>query len=184
MHKGRLFVFASPSGGGKNTIINMLRSKHPDFRYSISATTRIQSKDEIDGVHYYFVSSELFGEMIKKGKLLEYEQVHSDYYGTPKEPIEETLFNGGTMLLDLDVKGALHLKMLYPCTTTIFLLPPSMEALRERLIKRHRESADRIEARLNAAMIEIAEAEKFDYRIVNDNLEKAVSEVEKIILKI
>jgi guanylate kinase len=178
---GKLFVFASPSGGGKNTIINLLREKHPELKYSISATTRPQSAEEIDGVHYYFISTGRFVEMIKRDELVEYEQVHSDYYGTPKGPIEDVIRKGETMLLDLDVKGALHLKKLYPCTTTIFLLPPSMEVLKDRLTKRRRESMERIEARLQAAHIEIAAADKFDYKVVNDDLDMAVKEVENII---
>jgi len=178
-----ILVFASPSGGGKNTIINRIRAVRPIIEYSISATTRPQGNGEIDGQHYHFVSHERFEQMILGDELIEFEQVHGLYYGTPRWHIDDVISRGGAVTLDLDVKGALHMKKLYPFATLFFLLPPSIEILRQRLLKRRRESAEKIESRLKAAQNEIAFAPLFDYQIVNDDLDTAVAEVLAIVDK-
>ena len=176
-----IIIIASPSGGGKNTVINRLRELRPEIQYSISVTTRPLGNNEIDGQHYYFVTPERFKEMIAGGELIEYEQVHGYYYGTPRANIDMVVKNGGAIALDLDVKGALHLKEMYPFAETFFLLPPSIEVLRERLQKRRRESDELIDLRLKAAREEISRSTEFDYRIVNDDLNQAVAEIFDII---
>jgi len=176
-----LFVIASPSGGGKNTIINRLRQARPEIEYSTSVTTRPRGQGEKDGSPYYFVSSQRFREMISGGELVEYETVHGFYYGTPHGAIDRVISGGKSMALDLDVKGALHVKEMYLQATLIFLVPPSLEVLRERLLKRKRESQATIEARLEAAEKEIAQSEEFDYVVMNDDLEQTVSEVLAIV---
>jgi len=180
-NQSAIFVLSSPSGGGKNTIINRIRALRPVIEYSVSVTTRPKGNGEIDGNHYHFVSKEQFEEMIIDGELVEYEQVHSYYYGTPRRLIDDVISRGGAIALDLDVNGALHMKELYPFATLIFLMPPSIEVLRERLLKRRRESPVKIEARLQAAQAEIAAASQFDYRVLNDDLETAVKEVLAIV---
>jgi len=176
-----LFVIASPSGGGKNTIINRLRHARPEIEYSISVTTRPIGQGEKDGSPYFFVTDERFREMISGGELVEYETVHGFYYGTPHGAIDRVISGGKSMALDLDVKGALHVKEMYLQATLIFLVPPSLEVLRERLLKRKRESQATIEARLEAAEKEIAQSAEFDYVVMNDDLEQTVSEVLGIV---
>ena len=176
-----IIIIASPSGGGKNTVINRLRELRPEIQYSISVTTRPRGSKEIDGQHYHFVTPDSFKEMIDNGELIEYEEVHGHYYGTPRSNIDKVAENGGAIAFDLDVKGALHLKKLYPYTVTFFLLPPSIEVLRTRLQKRRRESDKIIDLRLEAAKEEISRSDEFDFRIVNDDLDQAVAEILEII---
>ena len=176
-----LFVISAPSGGGKNTIIRKIIRRRPQIKYSISATTRPIREGEKNGEHFFFVTDEEFQDMINNDRLIEYELVHGHYYGTQKGSIEDLQRTGGCMLFDLDVKGGLHLKRLFPRTTLIFLLPPSMETLKQRLIKRRRESLDLIEIRLQNAREEMKAAQQYDYRVMNDELDKAVSEVLIII---
>ncbi len=174
-------MLASPSGGGKNTIINRLLKKFPELEYSVSVTTRKPGRGERSEEHYHFVSREEFERMIEQDELVEYAEVHNNYYGTPRRKIEEAIAQGKSVVMDLDVQGALKIKSLFPSAVLIFILPPSMEVLKERLVKRRRESAQKIEARLKAAEWEIEQAHLFDHQVVNDDLESAVEQVAKII---
>ncbi|NQS98831.1 MAG: guanylate kinase [candidate division Zixibacteria bacterium] len=176
-----LFVISSPSGGGKTTIIKRVIQRRPDIQYSISTTTRPIGDGEKDGSAYYFVTYEEFQEMIKNGRLIEYEKVHGHFYGTPKEPIENAVVSGAAMIFDLDVKGGLHMKELFPGAILIFLMPPSLEVLKRRLFNRKRESYNDIDYRLKNAADEMKAAEKYDYRVLNDDLDKAVDDVLAII---
>jgi guanylate kinase len=180
-NRGRLIVFAAPAGGGKSTIIKRLRDAHPDWSFSCSATTRKPRAGETDGQEYYFLSREEFLSRVKAGKFLEHEEVHGDLYGTLKQPMDERLERGETVIFDLDVKGALTVKKVYPEALTIFIMPPSMSILRERLLSRHTESAEAVERRLSRADLELKLAPQFDVCVLNNDLEAAVVNVEGAI---
>jgi guanylate kinase len=182
--KYHLFVISAPSGGGKTTVINQIIALYPDIKYSVSITTRPPSPQEKNGKAYFFVSTDDFKSLNAKGLLLEFEEVHGNFYGTPKEPVEEVVANAGSMIFALDVKGGYHLKQLYPRTTLIFLLPPSMKILRQRLKMRGRETTESIKFRLQRAKREIAASLKYDYRVVNDDLTSTVQEVSEIIERV
>ena len=183
MSSGRLLVFAAPAGGGKSTVIGRLRAAHPDWTFSISATTRNPRPGEVDGREYYFLSREDFLRRVNAGEFLEHEEVHGEMYGTLIAPTRERLERGETVIFDLDVKGALNLKQHFPEAMSIFLLPPSREVLRQRLVSRHTESPEVIERRLARADMELALAPRFDAQIVNDNLDQTVVQTEAAIAR-
>jgi guanylate kinase len=174
-------VLSSPSGGGKNTVIQHLLAKYPHFAYSISATTRPPRPGERDGQPYWFLSREEFIRRREAGDLLEWEEVYGDLYGTPRRPAEEAAAEGRCVLFDLDVKGALHLKEIKPDSILIFLEPPSLKVLEERLRKRGADSEERLRRRLAQARWECRQACLFDYRVVNDRLEETIRTVTSII---
>ncbi len=180
--RGCLFVFSSPSGGGKTTIIKRIFEIYPQLKFSVSATTRPCRADEIDGKAYWFLKRADFERMINENRFVEYEEVHGEYYGTLREPVEEALAAGECMIFDLDVKGGLHLKRLYPEAALIFIMAPSLQVLKQRLINRG-ETEEAAAQRLKRAEMEIEEALDYDYLVVNDDLERAVKEVAVIIEK-
>ncbi len=177
----RLFVISSPSGGGKTTIVKELRKEGFDFAYSISATTRPPRKGEKDGVDYIFLDQKTFLKQIKEGAFLEWAKVHGYYYGTLKEQIDRYLSEGKRVLLDIDVQGGLHLKNTRSDTVLIFLAPPAIEVLEERLKKRGTESSEVIKRRLEIAKKELQMADQYDFQVINDNLKDTVKEVKAII---
>ena len=177
----RLFVISSPSGGGKTTILKELKKEGFDFAYSISATTRPPRKGEKNGVDYFFLDETTFLKQIKEGAFLEWAKVHGYYYGTLKSQVDRYLSEGKRILLDIDVQGGLRLKNARSDTVLIFLSPPSIEVLEERLKKRGTESTEVIEKRLEIAKKELQMAEKYDFKIVNDNLKDTVEKVKTII---
>ncbi len=179
--KSKSVAISAPSGGGKTTIIKKLFAKHHNCILSISATTRAPRKGERHGIDYYFISENEFEEMIKNDLFLEYEKVHDNYYGTPKSELEKLKRGEVVLFFDVDVKGALNIKKTFPETLLLFIAPPSIEELRNRLKKRKTDSAAVIEKRLARAEMELKEAEKFDYIVINDHLNKAVAEIESII---
>lgn len=174
-------MFASPAGGGKSTIIQKLRERHPDWTFSVSATTRQSRPGEVHGREYYFFTRDEFLKRVNAGEFLEHEDVHGELYGTLIVPTRERLDKRETVIFDLDVKGALNVKHYFPDALTIFVLPPSREVLRERLMQRHTETPELIEKRLSRADMELALAPKFDVQVVNDDLERAVNEVDRAI---
>jgi guanylate kinase len=152
------------------------------MRFSVSATTRGRRQSEVNGKDYFFLTKEDFEKKIQGDELVEWERIYNDYYGTLKSEVESTLRAGDAMLFDIDVKGALSVKMKYPADAVlVFIQPPSVEALRERLEHRHTESEEVIRKRLERVPMELEKGKEFDHRIVNDNLEKAVAEVDAII---
>lgn len=179
--KGRLIVLSSPSGGGKNTIISRLIQRNQNFVHSISVTTRSIRPGEEDGNPYCFSTVEKFSKMRDRGEFLEWEEVHGNYYGTPGKPVEEALSKGLDVLFDLDVKGALKLKKSHPEVLIIFLMPPSIKILEERLRKRGSEDEKQLQARLKVAKWECEQAKQFDHIIINDDLKSAVKAVEQIV---
>lgn len=174
---------SSPSGGGKTTVIKkMVEEKNNDYAYSISMTTRPIREGEIDGRDYLFVGHAEFEDMIEAGRFIEYERVHDWYYGTPKASILQWLGQGKTVLLDLDVMGALRLKKKFgKKALLIFLKPPSEEILRRRLEERSTETPRQIARRLERVAAEMAKADEFDVIIVNEDLEKTIRQVKKEI---
>jgi guanylate kinase len=181
--KSPYIVFSAPSGGGKTTIVKMLHKKYPQTVISVSATTRPKRPGERDGVDYYFLTREEFERKIKEGKFLEYEEVHGNYYGTLKEVVDNHVRDDRVVLFDIDVNGALSIKKHYPNAILIFIKPPSEEVLVERLKKRHTETEESIRRRLQRLPYEYEQAKKFDYVVVNDDLEQTLKQVEEIILE-
>lgn len=180
-HPGKLFIISGPSGAGKGTIAKRILEE-TDLEFSVSMTTRSPREGEIDGVHYYFVCEDEFVKHIENDGFLEHAQVFGNRYGTPKGPILERLEKGTDVLLDIDVQGALQIKQNYPNGVFIFILPPSMAELRKRLTGRGTETAEVIEMRLGKTLTEIAYVDKYDYLVVNGDLEEAVNRVRSIII--
>lgn len=178
---GKIVVLSAPSGAGKTTICKEIIKRHPNARLSISATTRPRRPHETDGVDYYFMSEEEFMDKVKKGEFLEFEQVHGNWYGTLKSELDKAKDSDSILLFDIDVNGALNIKRLAPDAILIFIMPPSREELIERLKNRKTEDEETIRRRLERLPYEFEQSKKFDYVVINDELEKAVSEVEKII---
>lgn len=178
---GRLIVFAAPAGGGKTTVIRAVRAKLPDWQFSCSATTRAPRHGEVHGEDYFFWSRDEFLSRVAAGEFLEHEEVHGNLYGTLRTVVDKALAKGETMVLDLDVKGAASIKSHYPDALTIFIKPPSLEILKERLEKRATESADVVAKRLARAEMELAQADKFDCVIINNEIDEAVAAVLRCI---
>ena len=180
MSNRKLLIVSAPSGSGKSTIVNYLMKEHPEFKFafSVSATSRPPRGEEKDGVDYYFISPEEFRRHIKNGDFLEYEEVYEDrLYGTLKSQVEEKLAAGMNVVFDVDDKGGINIKRYYgDKALSIFIQPPSIEALRERLIRRNTDEMAQIEKRLAKAEYEISFAPQFDCIIVNDDLERAKQE--------
>ncbi|HEX8947487.1 MAG TPA: guanylate kinase [Dissulfurispiraceae bacterium] len=180
--KGSLFVVSAPSGAGKTTLCQRLCAELPDMKHSVSYTTRTPRPGEINDVHYTFVSKEEFLGMRERGEFIEWAEVHGNLYGTSRKRIEEMTASGLNVLLDIDVQGARQIKGCFPDNSAfIFILPPSMEALRKRLTGRMSDSAEVIERRLKNARGEIGEYKNYNYVIVNDILEEALKELISIV---
>lgn len=175
---------SAASGAGKTTLKDLVIKDFPDIKYSISATTRKPREGEIDGVHYFFKTKEEFEQMIKDNALVEYNLVHGNYYGTPKSFVEKTLAEGNRVLFDLDVFGKVNFDKVYPDATGIFIMPPSDEELERRLRGRGTDSEEVIQLRLANAKKEIEFAKtkgKYEYTIINDDLQKAADELRAIL---
>ena len=177
---GRILIFSAPSGSGKSTIVNYLMKEHPEFRlaFSVSATSRPPRGQEQDGVDYYFLTPEEFRSHIEQDDFLEYEEVYEGrFYGTLKSQVEEKLAAGWNVVFDVDVKGGINIKKYYgDDALSVFIQPPSIEALRERLIRRNTDEMAQIEQRLAKAEYEMTFAPQFDRILVNDDLEVAKQE--------
>lgn len=178
---GNLFVVSAPSGAGKTTLCQRLKDVLNDIRFSVSYTTRSPREGEINNVHYTFVDEEEFRSMISEGEFIEWAEVHGNFYGTSKKRVEDIISSGFDVLLDIDVQGARKIKDYYPQSVLIFVLPPSIEALRKRLLGRRTESEDAIRKRINNAIDEIKEFVNYDYVIINNILDEAVKDLLSII---
>ncbi|MBR5805100.1 MAG: guanylate kinase [Clostridia bacterium] len=180
--KGLLLVISGPSGVGKGSVINILRERRSNIKLSVSATTRGPRPGEIDGVHYFFIDEPTFRSMIDGDEFLEYMHVfNTHYYGTPRSFVMEELEAGNDVVLDIDVQGAMKVKASYPDAVLVFIAPPSMSELKERLIGRGTETADQVERRFKTAFEELKQAGNYDYIVVNDILDIAAGKVENII---
>ena len=178
MGKRSFLALAAPSGGGKTTLCKMLLSKYPHTTVSTSYTTRRPRGQERDGVEYHFVTREKFESLIQKNEFIEWAEVHGNLYGTSKNILEEQSKTGKTILLDVDVQGVDSLKAVFgDRCLSVFILPPSMEALEERLRSRNTESEEKIQERLAAAKLEMKYANRFDRQIINTELEKSFQEL-------
>ncbi|WP_294187080.1 guanylate kinase [uncultured Clostridium sp.] len=180
-NRGILIVISGPSGAGKGTICKALLEKHDNIFISVSATTRNPRQGEIEGVNYYFLTKEAFEEKVKENGFLEYANVHGNFYGTPKVNVEKMLDEGKDVILEIDIQGALQVKDNFKEGVFIFILPPSMEELKQRIIKRGSETEESLMTRFKNAYKEINYVSKYNYAVVNDKLEVAVSKVESII---
>jgi len=178
----KLFVLSGSSGVGKGTVIKEFLSKHPEFRLSISCTTRGKRDGELHGINYFFISTEEFKACAERGEFLEWAEFSGNFYGTKKSFVEECLNNGENLILEIDTKGALNVKKLMPEAVLIFIAPPSVEELEARLRGRHTETEEAIQKRLASIKLEIENSKKFDYVIVNDTVENAVIKLEKLML--
>lgn len=181
MRNGLLIVISGPSGVGKGTVCKRLLNDNDRIHLSISATTREARAGEIDKVSYFFIDKPKFETMIENEEFLEYAYVHGNYYGTPKDYVLDKIEKGNDVLLEIDIQGALKVKEIYPDGVFIFILPPSMEELKKRIINRGTEDNDTIEKRFMAAYKEIEYVFKYDYAIFNDEIELAVKRIESII---
>ena len=181
--KGQLFIITAPSGTGKTTIIrNILKKNIDGLSYSISHTTRKPRKGEINGLHYYFVDRATFEKMIKANEFLEWAVVYDQLYGTSLSSIDRELSSGIDILMDVDIQGAREIKRKYPESSSIFILPPSIDSLNERLQRRSKDDKKHIELRLKNAVEEIQKCREYDYIVVNNDLKQAIKEIEAIII--
>jgi guanylate kinase len=179
--RGRLIVISAPSGAGKTSIARAILERMAGFRFSVSATTRPKRETETDGVDYFFLTKEEFLHRVQGAKFAEWEEIYGNYYGTLRSEIDQALASGERILFDIDVKGGLSIKRLYPEALLIFVEPPSLEVLYERLRSRRTESEVTLKQRMERVPMELAMGAGFDHRVVNDVLERAIAEVEKIV---
>lgn len=177
---GKLIVFSGPSGTGKGSVCGEL-IKRGGYEFSVSMTTRAPRPGEVDGVSYYFVSQQAFDETVKKGGFLEYVHKFEKSYGTPKKQILDKMARGTNVILDIEMEGALNVKKIYPEAILIFVLPPNLKVLKDRLVGRGSETAEQIAIRQKDIQKEIAQIENYDYYIVNDEINAAADRVEKIV---
>ena len=181
MQKGLLVIISGASGTGKGTVCKKLLAENPNIFYSISATTRKPRQGEVDGREYYFITVDEFKIWIAEEKFLEYAEVYGNFYGTPIHKIEERLRRGEDVLLEIDIQGALNVMKKRPDGVYIFLLPPSIEELKNRITGRGSESPETLERRFQAATSEIATGKKYQYAVVNDTVEAAVAKIQNIL---
>jgi guanylate kinase len=180
--KGQLFVISAPSGAGKTTIVEALKRRFKDLAYSISHTTRLPRKGEVDGKDYHFVTRKTFEKMIEGQQFVEWAEVYGNLYGTGFSTLEEKLSSGSDILLDLDIQGGKNIRDRFKNSVLIFLLPPSLDILENRLKKRATDSEEVIERRLGEATSDIRNCSWYDYLIINDDLETAIKETLSVIL--
>lgn len=178
---GSLYIVAAPSGAGKSTLVNALLQRESAIRLSVSYTSRGPRPGEQDGVHYHFVSSDVFMEMVERGEFFEYAIVHGDLKGTARSAVEQQLALGVDVLLEIDYQGARLVRHLMPDAISIFILPPSREELERRLRSRAQDSDEVIRRRLAGSRAEISHAHEFDYIIVNENFERALDDLTTIV---
>lgn len=179
--KGLLIVLSGPSGVGKGTVCGALRGHAPDLVYSVSATTRAPREGEVDGVNYFFKSKDAFKRMIEQDELLEWAEYVGNFYGTPADFVRKTINEGQDIILEIEVKGAMKVKQKFPEGVFIFLMPPSLDELRSRIVGRGTESDDSIRERMLAARDELALIEHYDYAVVNDDVASACDRIKSII---
>lgn len=179
---GRLIVLTGPSGVGKGTLLKSLLARHSELHYSVSFTTRSPRPGEIHGKHYYFTNRSQFEQMVAQGEFLEWAEFAGNYYGTPKKAVAEQILAGNSVLLEIELDGARQIHSFFPNALRIFILPPSLEELEQRLRGRGQDSPEAIARRLRRAQEEIDAAGEFDIQIINDNLATAVEKIAAVLL--
>lgn len=182
--RGLLIILSSPSGAGKSTLARRLMEWDPDLRFSVSATTRAPRPGEVDGIHYHFCTRQDFLAMVKSGDMLEHAEVFENLYGTPRAPVEAAMTQGQDTVVDIDWQGGRQIRAsaLGPQAVSIFILPPSMTELRQRLVARAQDSAEVIENRMSKNASEIAHWQEYDYVLVNDDLDKTEADLRAILI--
>jgi guanylate kinase len=178
---GKLFVFAAPSGAGKTTLVHAVVTKHPELRFSISYTTRKPRRNEANGVDYLFVDEDEFMRLRDAGEMLEYANVFDHYYATSRSQVEKHLADDRDVILEIDWQGARQVRESMPECVTIFILPPSVRELERRLRDRRTDAPEVIERRLRDALADMAHWDEFDYVIINDDLDRAISDLESVL---
>jgi guanylate kinase len=178
---GHLYIVTAPSGAGKTTLVRLLFENDPGIRVSISSTTRAPRPGEQDGREYHFVDAEKFLAMVSRGEFIEWAEVHGNYYGTSKQWIEEQMTAGNDVLLEIDWQGARQVRKVFPDAVGVFILPPSLDALQQRLAGRGTDSADTIARRIAAARDEMRHVDEFDYVIINDDLQQALGNLLSVV---
>lgn len=181
MNKGKLYIIAAPSGAGKTSLVKAMVQSTPHVRVSVSHTTREMRPGEQDGVNYHFTTVDSFKEMLAEGVFFEHAEVFGNYYGTSEKWVREQLDKGEDVILEIDWQGARQVCKLMPEAVTIFILPPSLEALRERLTGRGTDDVDIIERRMSQAVSEMSHYDEFDYLVINDEFDLALRDLQTII---
>jgi guanylate kinase len=179
--RGHLMVISAPSGAGKTSIARAILERHPAMRFSVSATTRSRRAAEVEGGDYFFLSRKEFEARVAAGAFVEWEEIYGDLYGTLRSEIDRALAAADTLVFDVDVKGGLSIKRLYPEAVLIFVRPPSVEELLERLRNRRTEDPTTLARRMERVPMELSLGERFDHQVVNDELARAVDEVDRIV---
>ena len=182
--KGKIVAISAPSGSGKTTIVRRILKDIPELIFSVSATTRKRRKDEKEGADYYFITENEFKKKIDNNEFIEWEKFYDYYYGTYKKVVDIAVNDGKTVILEVDVKGALSLKRIYPDAVLIYIVPPSFDEIVNRLVKRKTEDHADLQKRIDRAKMELELKDKFDYFVDNTELEKAVEETESLIRKL
>lgn len=182
--KGKLLVVSGPSSVGKDSLVTALLTNYPNIHLSISTTTRAPRNDEVNGLNYYFTTTNEFNDLINKGEFLEWAEYNGNLYGTSKRLVNDYLSRGQSVILIIEVVGAGVIKSLYPSGTFIFIKPPSIEELELRIRSRGLDSEEAIKSRMERAKVEIEEAPNFDYVVINDYFDKALNELNKIVEEI
>ena len=181
MGRGRLVVISAPSGAGKSTIARAILEAHTTLEFSVSATTRQVRNGEQEGRDYFFLTKEEFRRRIEAGDFVEWEEIYGNYYGTLRQEVDRALESGQHILFDIDVKGGLSIRNRYPESLLIFIRPPSLQVLRERLRDRKTENDDAVSLRMERVPLEMQLGVGFDYQVVNDDLPRAIAEVNAVV---
>lgn len=180
--KGMLMVISGPSATGKSTIVKEYLKRNPQIKMSVSATTRQPRPGETDGVNYFFLNKDVFRKRLENGEFLEHAQVYGNYYGTPKAYVEEQMTDGKDVLLEIDTEGAMQVREKFAEGVFLFVIPPSLEALKQRINYRGTETAAEMNQRLNNALLEIEQLTQYDYVVMNKHVDDAVGTIESIML--